>query len=211
MFLEKKEEKFYLVLADSGMGKTTFMINLYLRYMRNPFKRYHMELLPLGHPRTGERIAGLENKTGTILLLDAFDEDMGAARDYKARMEEIIKMTSDFQVVIITSRTQFFPTDPEIPVETGLYRFGGDKGVHLFYRLYVSPFKGIEIRRFLRRKYPFYFWKKRRKAARIVEKSPNLMVRPMLLANIEDLLMRPEPYRFSYEIYEEMVTRWLKR
>ena len=31
-FNEKKSDKFYLVLADSGMGKTTFMINLYMRY-----------------------------------------------------------------------------------------------------------------------------------------------------------------------------------
>ena len=32
-FNEKKEsDKFYLVLADSGMGKTTFMINLYVQY-----------------------------------------------------------------------------------------------------------------------------------------------------------------------------------
>jgi len=32
-FNEKKEsDKFYLVLADSGMGKTTFMINLYAQY-----------------------------------------------------------------------------------------------------------------------------------------------------------------------------------
>ena len=32
-FDEKKESnKYYLILADSGMGKTTFMINLYVRY-----------------------------------------------------------------------------------------------------------------------------------------------------------------------------------
>jgi hypothetical protein len=28
---EKEEYQFYIVLADSGMGKTTFLINLYLR------------------------------------------------------------------------------------------------------------------------------------------------------------------------------------
>ncbi len=33
VFDEKKEtDKFYLILADSGMGKTTFMINLYVQY-----------------------------------------------------------------------------------------------------------------------------------------------------------------------------------
>ena len=32
-FKEKREsERFYLILADSGMGKTTFMVNLYMKY-----------------------------------------------------------------------------------------------------------------------------------------------------------------------------------
>jgi len=211
VFREKKEDKYYLVLADSGMGKTTFMINLFLTYMRKRFKSYHMALLPLGHPKTDERIDAIGNKTGTILLLDAFDEDIAAGKDYKSRMDTIIDKTSDFQTVIITSRTQFFPSDPTIPEETGLYKFGGAKGVQKFYRLYVSPFNRKDINRYLRRKYPVYLWFKRRKARAIVDKSPNLMVRPMLLAYIEDLLKRPEPYKHTYEIYEEMVRRWIDR
>lgn len=39
-FNEKSDsERFYLILADSGMGKTTFLINLYLRY-HAPFNRH---------------------------------------------------------------------------------------------------------------------------------------------------------------------------
>jgi len=53
--------KYYLVLADSGMGKTTFMINLYLTYK---FKaqsffsnyKYDIKLFPLGHPNTFNKI-----------------------------------------------------------------------------------------------------------------------------------------------------------
>ena len=37
------------------------------------------------------------------------------------------------------------------------------------------------------------------------------MVRPMLLANINDLLKREKPYEHTFEIYEEMVTRWIER
>jgi hypothetical protein len=32
-----------------------------------------------------------------------------------------------------------------------------------------------------------------------------------LLTNIEDLLERPEPYEHTYQIYEEMVQRWIRR
>jgi hypothetical protein len=211
VFREKKEEKYYLVLADSGMGKTTFMINLFLKYSRKRFKTYGIVLVPLGHPKADEKIDSVADKPRTILLLDAFDEDSKAARDYKARMQEIIDKTLDFQAVIITSRTQFFPTDPDIPQETGLYKFGGAKGEHRFYRLYISPFSEGEVRRYLRRLYPFYLWIKRRKARAIVAKSPDLMVRPMLLANIRDLMAGRRNYRFTCEIYEEMVERWIQR
>ncbi len=116
VFREKKEEKYYLVLADSGMGKTTFMINLFLKYTRKRFKTGGIVLVPLGHPKADEKIDSVADKPRTILLLDAFDEDSKAVRDYKTRIQEIIDKTLDFQAVIITSRTQFFPTDPDIPL-----------------------------------------------------------------------------------------------
>ncbi|MEL6634760.1 MAG: hypothetical protein AAFQ83_25070, partial [Bacteroidota bacterium] len=48
------DNKFYLVLADSGMGKTTFMINLYLsyKYKRTRFwqsPKHDIKLFPMGH------------------------------------------------------------------------------------------------------------------------------------------------------------------
>lgn len=210
-FNEKKLDKYHLVLADSGMGKTTFMINLFLKYMRKHFKPFAMRLLPLGHPDTDGQIDAITNKSETILLLDAFDDDIGAEKDYRARMQEIISKTSKFLAVIITSRTQFFPSDPDIPEETGLYKFGGNKGMHRFYRMYVSPFNTKDINHYLRRKYPIYRLKSRRKAHFIVEKSLDLMVRPMLLANIEDFVKSSKIYETSCDIFEEMVERWIQR
>ncbi len=98
-----------------------------------------------------------------------------------------------------------------MPQTTGIYKFGTDKGEYTFYKLYVSPFDDKDISKYLRRKYPFYQMYKRGKAKQIVERSPNLMVRPMLLANIDDLLQRTEPYEYSYQIYEEMIKRWIQR
>ena len=79
-FNEKKEtDKFYLVLADSGMGKTTFMINLFVRY--NSFfnfrRKYQIKLIPFGYKGDViEKIKEIkkEDIPNTILLLDAFDE-----------------------------------------------------------------------------------------------------------------------------------------
>lgn len=81
-FNEKKEsDKFYLVLADSGMGKTTFMINLYVRYTSffDLGRKYSIRLYPFGDDRILGQVKNikLEEARDTILLLDAFDEDKG--------------------------------------------------------------------------------------------------------------------------------------
>jgi len=86
---------FALALADSGMGKTTFMINLYIRYknaFRLPFapQKYDIKLFPLGYPNILEDIEKVKDKKNTILLLDALDEDLEAIKDHQKRLNEIL-------------------------------------------------------------------------------------------------------------------------
>ncbi|MEM9986391.1 MAG: hypothetical protein AAF804_14960, partial [Bacteroidota bacterium] len=70
---ENDQQRFYIVLAGSGMGKTTFMLNLYLAYLRRkqlgkaPF---HIRLMPLGYPDLLKRIDDIKDQENTILLLD---------------------------------------------------------------------------------------------------------------------------------------------
>ncbi len=59
------------------MGKTEFLINLYLHDL-SQFRRpkYQIKLFPLGLPNIDEEIENIKNdRKKTILLLDAFDED----------------------------------------------------------------------------------------------------------------------------------------
>lgn len=153
-FNPKTEDcQFYMVLADSGMGKTTFLINLYLHYI-NQFRKptYHIRLLPLGFPDIDREIEKIEDKRQTILLLDAFDEDMQAVNDYKARLEDLIHKVRNFREVVITCRTQFFPSEEEEPHETGVMRYGVDGGEQVFYKFYLSPFDNADIRAYLRKR-----------------------------------------------------------
>ncbi len=206
--------QFYIILADSGMGKTTFLINLYLRY-HNQFwgAPYRMKLLPLGNPDTDAALDAMsdEDKRQTILLLDAFDEDVRAIADYRSRLQELINKMRNFREVVLTCRTQFFPSEEEEPKETGVMRFGGDGGERIFWKLYLSPFDDQDIRVYLRKRFRWYQQGKKRKARQIVKACPNLMVRPMLLSYIEDLLQRDKPYRTTFEIYSELINRWIER
>lgn len=198
------DHRFYMILADSGMGKTTFMINLYLSYIRKNWlssKKNKIKLLPLGHFHSLDEIDNMsdEEKESTILLLDAFDEDNEAMKDHKKRLTEILDKTWRFREVVITCRTQFFSSAIEEPQKTGILKLGGEKGEHLFYKLYLSPFNDNDIRKYLKKKISIIWYKQRKKAFEIVKKSPNLMVRPMLLNYIEELIA-PEKDRINLEI-----------
>lgn len=213
------DNKYYLILADSGMGKSTFMINLYLAYKRKWHffqPKFKIKLLPLGHPHALEELDNMDDKEkeGTILLLDAFDEDVQALHNYQKRMEEILQKSWRFREVVITCRTQFFPSREEEPHETGYYKFGGDGGDFKFQKLYLSVFDDKDVWRYLLKRYnifnPFR-WKQLYKAWRITKKSPNLVVRPMLLSHIEDLVNENREYEYAHQIYEVLIKKWIQR
>lgn len=208
------DHQFYMILGDSGMGKTTFLINLYLRYYEQFWGApYQIKLLPLGYPKIDEKIDAMsdEEKKQTVLLLDAFDEDIHAVRDYKARMRDLIGKVLDFRDVVITCRTQFFPSEAAQPKEVGVLRFGGAGGERVFRTLYLSPFDEQDISTYLRQRFPWFQGKTRRKARQIVQSCLDLVVRPMLLNYIEDLLQRDKPYTSTCMVYTELIQRWIDR
>ncbi|SEL42059.1 hypothetical protein SAMN04488505_102231 [Chitinophaga rupis] len=212
-FNSDDSQKYFMVLADSGMGKTTMLINLYYTYLRQIGRRFEIKLLPLGSKDLDSTLLSINqtDKQKKILLLDGFDEDPKAVEDYRKRMNELLDLTSEFRKVIITSRTQFFESAIEEPYETGQMKFGGDKGMHFFYKMYVSPFDDKNVSDYLNKKYGFFNKRKKRVAKGIVEQCPNLMVRPMLLAYIDNLVTENQTYKYSYELYDTLITKWLDR
>jgi uncharacterized protein YjbI with pentapeptide repeats len=205
-----------IILADSGMGKTSALLNYYAyNQQRRASKRYRIALIPLGIPDADERVAKIENHADTILFLDAFDEDTGAIIDHVERLRDLIDLCRDFKRIIITSRTQFFPRDAEIPEETGIIRVGprkaGEKGVYTFQKLYLSPLSDHQVTQYLRKRYPIWQWWSRQKARKIVAQVPNLSVRPMLLSYIPDLITKQGGIRYAYELYENLIDAWLMR
>jgi formylglycine-generating enzyme required for sulfatase activity len=225
----KVSDKFYLVLADSGMGKTTFMINLYVRYnsVFNTHKKYKIKLIPFGYQgNVIEKIKEIKKEEipNTILLLDAFDEypkilpptdPDGLTDDKRFRqvLDEVIETVQDFREVVITSRTQYFPGEEDQPYELKIPTFD-NKGFHTLAKFYLSPFDDKEIRCYLNKKYGILrVWnhKKKQKAWRIVRNSPKLMVRPMLLSYIDYLVDGDQHYANTYDIYDALINKWIER
>jgi len=226
-FKQKTEsERFYLILADSGMGKTTFIVNLFLRYHKffNFHYRQKMKLFRLADPDTIRIISSIPHAEAkqTILLLDALDEDrdiiskhpaISDVEAFRARVDEIIDMTKIFAEVIITCRTQYFPGQEEDPYELKIKR-PDEKGFYTLNKLYISPFTDKEVRQYLNKKYGRLFFingTRKRKALKIVNQAENLVIRPMLLSYIDYLLDDTRNYKSINNIYDTLVSKWLIR
>jgi len=210
--------KHTILLADSGMGKTSFALNYYARHVRSGRKRLSLELIPLGSSNAESRLAALRNReqrNSTVVILDAFDEDTKAIAGHRERIAELLQYADGYRHVFITCRTQFFLSDDEIPRETGVLRMGvtqaGQSKEYQFYKIYLSPFSDDQVRSYLRRRLPIWRLRDRRLAFEICRRIADLAVRPMLLDYIPTLIKAHSDWRYACQIYEEMVKAWIKR
>ncbi len=193
--LLKNSEKFkyLIVLADSGMGKTAFVLKYYARHWRSRRRhKFDLALIPLEIKNVDNYIKTIPSQSNTVLLLDAFDEDTLAIQNHRQRLAKLLELCEGFRQVLITSRTQFFRKEEEIPRETGIIKFStadlGDNREYVFYKLYLSPFSDKQVNRYLKRRFHLWQQGKCRRVREIIEKIPQLTVRPMLLAYIPDLV-----------------------
>jgi hypothetical protein len=214
-FLDNTTEfRYGFLLADSGMGKTSALLNYYARSLRK-VRRTRVALVPLNIPDADERIKSIPLKTETVLLLDALDEDTQAIDDHVARVRNLVTLTREFRRVLITCRTQFFSKDEEIPRRTGLINIGaraaGQPAEFQFHKLYLSPFSDAQVRKYIYRLYPFWRARMRNDGLKMIRKVPNLSVRPMLLAHIDDVLRSKRRVEYPFELYDEMISGWLIR
>lgn len=218
VFNESKiASKYFMILADTGMGKTTFLINLMIKYKNRdvlPWALVHpIKLIALGSPNWISEVSNIENKENTILLLDALDEDEEAGRNYEKRKSELINTTKRFKTVIVTCRTQFFPSQIEEPKTTDDFSYG-ETGFHDFEVLYISPFNNKEAFSYIGYKYPVYkFWllRKRFQAIKLFKGFRFLLMRPMLLSHIDDLIGLKAVYEYSYQLYSALIKKWIER
>lgn len=213
---EEQAHRHLLLLADSGMGKSSFVLNYYSHNQRLPkHRRQRLAVVPLGIPNAAQAINKIENKKNTVIFLDAFDEDSRAIKDHRKRLDELMKLCAPFKRVLITCRTQFFPKDEEIPKDTGIIRIDprppGVGGKYEFWKLYLLPLDNEQVEAFLRRRYSILQLHKRNKARALIQKIPLLSVRPMLLAYIPDVLESNTKIEYSFQLYEILVAKWLER
>ena len=214
--LNGPEKRYLMLLSDTGMGKTSFLINYYINNRKKIKKKIKkkISLIPFGIPDFEDQIEKIKDRKNTILFLDAYDEDFQASKNPTDRLKDLMNKYYDFHKIVVTCRTQFFHKIDDIPNYTGFKL--GPKGLgkgpkYNFHRVYLSFFSDIQIQTYLSNS---FFLKKRiqKKAYNLVKKIPYLSMRPMLLSYIPELIDNLDlNIRYTFQIYEVMVTNWIKR
>ena len=219
--LEKDGRHQMFILADAGMGKTSFLLMIKLMHLTSFWpQKYNCQLFNLGEDSL-QRVRDLPNQSNTILLLDALDQDPQAYKRIRERLLELLQASEDFHRVLISSRTQFFPEmepdrfgRPEIKVLSGYH----------CPVLYLSPFTDAQVQEFLEKRMPltlkhrlcFQVGKirqQRQKAAHLIEQMQDLRMRPMLLQHLDKLLEVENSQQEwnAYTVYEALINEWLDR
>ena len=212
----------YCIFAGSGMGKTTFTVQLFIEYIRKykestlPFDIYVRDL---GEAKVIEEIKSLTDNIGSkahrsILLLDALDENLHASEnfeDFRTKLEEVI---APFKFVVITCRSQFFPNEHEIPEFSNIRVNKSDKNLLAYNKIYICPFSSNDITLYISKKYKGWGKKNRKlrkQAKTIIGKCKHLVARPVLLSYIDDLIDENQEYTTESDIYEALIKKWLER
>lgn len=222
---QPKVTECYFLEGRTGIGKTTFLLNLYHYYHRTSRFKNRPQLI-LGKMFTGAKttwkeIEEAKDTNNTIILLDAMDEfltdeiDIGVNNYRKAFAEkwkqkrEVLKK---FKKVIITVREQI--VDEEIFSQ----KFGGAT----IERLELQPFNLDQIKEYLHQHFLYnnnyalhqsYI----NLCTHILEtKSPyqEFITTPLLLGYIEDfkeLLDNSKRVSSKFDIYENIVKKWIQR
>lgn len=204
----KGGKKYYLCLADCGMGKTTFLINLYYRILKQG--KYQCQFISLQDSSCLEQIGKIPEKGTTILLLDALDENENALTNYNAFMERLERETQEFYRVIITSRTNFFESESKEHLSEQKRNNGTSSKLSGLRKFYITPFTDEDIKRFLHLRYRFKR-KKRIQSWKIISQNKNLSVRPLLLRFMNELLTDEQTFEYDFQLYECLFRKWIDR
>lgn len=222
-FDKENDDRHFLILGESGMGKTTFLLNLFIRFnKKNWFGKTRIKYFPFGNPETMNDILAIkrEERPNIILLIDALDESPEMGKNYKQKLQSFLKKAWNFKKIVITCRTQFFPSEQDELYETGTFKVTTKgRNMHFFKKIYLSTFDDNDINLYLRKKYPKYiFWKipEKKRAINIVKKCPNLMIRPLLLSYIDVIVnsfnTNSEIKKLlPSDIYNILVRKWIER
>ncbi len=212
----KNSNRYLMILADSGMGKTSLLLNFMFKEYKRWFKRNNIYFFPLSISGIDSELENIPNPSNKIVLFDALDEDIKAIKDgYDKRIKELTSKTRDFKKVIITCRSQFFSNESVIPKETPIVRIGprslGESGFLELGRLYLAPLSDKQVDKFIKARFSWFNTTQRERAKEVIARIPRLSIRPMILSHIGDFLEVYTSLNHLIDYYRVIISGWIER
>ena len=218
-----KLPKVYLLLGNTGSGKTSALVHLLSDYINNHTQSnlpYNIQIFSLRPDNFFETInnAPLEYNKKNILLLDALDENLSAQKpkaskeytNFLHKLEEIYK-NPNFAFIIITCRSQFFKDISEEPSKTNIPIGGSDPWLKVN-KLLLEPFNDKQVQDFLDQTFSISNEaEKHSKAAALIKKHNSIASRPIILAYIRDIVESNREINTSLDFYDTIVDKELHR
>lgn len=217
---DNQKSPYYCILGGSGMGKSTFVVNLVRKYIKKYTEKtlpYPIKLFNCGDYNEKDKLIDriksidIDSQKNTILILDALDENNEAIDNYTFFFDDLLTSIKEFRIVIITCRTQFFERSKDEPdVFPG--HEPATKEQRRFKKYYISPLRDEEVNHYINKKYLLRFSAKR-KAKAIVNNCKQIMARPLLLSYLDDLLNADigNSKESIVQIYDILIEKWLER
>ena len=219
VFTDKhKGNTVFFIFGDTGTGKTTALIHLFVDYLEQ-FKEdkptTQIRLISLREENAFADITSIpkDERKNLILLLDAMDEtpEVKNPTQYDSFLNKLKEPFHDFARVVITCRPQFFPNEvlqdsfikPGILISTGWLKCSIK---------YLAPFDNTQVQAFLdkaitlRSEDP-----KRRKAEEIVNMKPAIAIRPLVLSFIKEIVQTNRPIKTSLDLFDAIIESMLNR
>nr|VFJ75448.1 MAG: Formylglycine-generating enzyme, required for sulfatase activity, contains SUMF1/FGE domain [Candidatus Kentron sp. FW] len=214
--LASSGNRWIFLLAGSGMGKTSLLVMIKLAHLMGFWSQeYDCLLLKLGEDSL-DTIGQHQNKTNTVLLLDALDEDSLAWGNIEGRLLEILAATKGYYRVIISSRTQsLLSTAMYFPDQPGRIRIGE----HVCPSIFLTSFDHRQVSDYLTKRFPnhpcdIFFHcsdSMRQRAQHLVGEMDPLNFPPLLLSHAHDILAAKSRDADPYSLYRGLFEAWLAR
>jgi hypothetical protein len=208
-----RDTKWIFVLAGSGIGKTSLLIRLYLEANKFGAFKNRVYFLPFSQ-RHRIKFLNKNEKSDSILFLDAFDEDFSISKISQLTIADITylrSLTQSFEKVILTSRSQFF--EDKFKIDDYIKNLGTETDFK--YETFVlCPFNQEQIDKYIKRKFKGDKVKIE-KAHRVIKYIGKDTNRQLLISQIDmliDLLDKeniPTEVK-EYYIFDTMLTNWLE-
>ncbi|MEZ4829403.1 MAG: hypothetical protein R3C61_24435 [Bacteroidia bacterium] len=198
------EYSHYLLIGDSGTGKTTAMIRLYAAFRYTLQARdFSVKLISLADPTATFSLKGYKNKEKTVLLLDGLEDNMLASHDYKAGLDNILTETAGFAKVVISVQKNFLPASVDGDSTRELIKYTGETCYQIFGRIELQPFSPQLSHRFVSKHLTGLSGQEKQRVREEMIMNPALFARPGW-AKWSPAIGRSaqEEVRYPFEVYK---------